>query len=238
MVTTRRVLLVEDDLNVQRFVRMALQPMEIDLVPCGTLAQARQALEAAPAALVLTDLTLPDGSGLDLLAWINARPATAQGACRSVVFSGGIDAATERQLHTLQVWRVLHKPGSVGALMACVFEALDSVADAPAATEAPARGPDPVAEFFAGNTALYSAYRQNCLARLPDDLAAGDRAAALADCPALRHVAHNLKSVLTLLGEAEAARWARAAEEQAAAGTPAAAVLAWRRLRDCVFPTA
>ena len=243
MVTSRRVLLVEDDLNVQRFVRMALDPLDIDFVPCGTLAQARQALEAAPAAVVLTDLTLPDGSGLDLLAWMQARPDGAQGACRTVVFSGGIDAATQRQLDTLQVWRVLHKPGSVGALMACVADALDSVAAAPAEAHAeagaePAHSPDPVVEFFAGNTALYNAYRQTCLARLPEDLAAGDRAAALADCAALRHVAHNLKSVLTLLGEAEAAQRARATEEQAAAGASAAAVLAWRRLRDCAFPTA
>lgn len=238
-----RVLLVEDDLNVQRFVRMALDPLAIDVVPCGTLAQARQALEAGPAAVVLTDLTLPDGSGMELLAWMRARPGAAQGACRAVVFSGGIDPSTQRKLDALQVWRVLHKPGSVGALMACVSDALDSVAAAPAAAHAqaeagPARRPDPVVEFFAGNTALYNAYRQTCLARLPDDLAAGDRAAALADCTALRHVAHNLKSVLTLLGEAEAAQRARATEEQAAAGASAAAVLAWRRLRDCVFPTA
>lgn len=238
MVTPRRVLLVEDDLNVQRFVRMALDPLDIDFVPCGTLAQARQVLEAAPAPVVLTDLSLPDGSGLDLLAWMQARPDVAQGACRTVVFSGGIDPAAQRQLDTLQVWRVLHKPGSVGALMACVSDALDSVAAAPAAAQVePVRSPDPLAEFFAGNAALYSAYRQTCLARLPGDLAAGDHAAAKADCAALRHVAHNLKSVLTLLGEAEAARWARAAEEQAAAGAPAAAVQAWRRLRDCVFPT-
>lgn len=236
--TARRVLLVEDDPHVQRFVRMALEPLEIDLVPCATLAQARQALDAAFAPVVLTDLTLPDGSGLELLAWMQTQPGLAPAQCRTLVFSGGIDPATQRQLEVLQVWRLLHKPGSVGALMAAVSEALDSVAATAAEGGAPVQRPDPVAEFFAGNAALYSAYRQTCLARFPDDVAAGDQAAAAADCAALRRVAHNLKSVLTLLGEAEAARLARTAEEQASAGAAQAAVQTWQRLRACVSTVA
>lgn len=216
--TLPRVVLVEDDAHVRRFVQLALDGLEVDLIACATLADARRALDAGAPSVVLTDLRLPDGSGLELLAWLQARTAAQSAACRTVVFSGGIDPSTTRQLETLQVWRVLHKPASVGALMACVEEALQSLpARAAPALDAPAAPVDPVAEFFGGDRALYAAYRQACVAQFARDVAAGDQAVSAGDCAALRRVAHNLKSVLTMLGEAEAAQWARSTEELAAA---------------------
>lgn len=233
-----RVLVVEDDLNVRRFIQMTLDPLEVELVHCGTLAEARRSLESAGASVVITDLSLPDGPGQDLLEWIQARTvasATAPApplACRTVVFSGGLDAAIERELGALGVWRVLHKPSSVGALMACVSEALASVAPAPAGPAgAAARALDPVDEFFGGNRVLYETYRQACRVQFGADLRAGDAAVAVRDHEALRHVAHNLKSVLTLLGEADAAECARSTEECAAAGGGDAMVQGWQRLR-------
>ena len=62
-----RVLLLEDDPAVRLFLQMALEPLSLNLVPCATLAQARQALADPGVRLVLTDLALPDGSGLELL---------------------------------------------------------------------------------------------------------------------------------------------------------------------------
>src|SRR3989344_4666449 len=116
-------------------------------------------------------------------------------ACRTVVFSGGIDPATQRTLESLNVWRVLHKPASVGALMACVSETLASL-----------------------------------------DLGAqADPAVAAQDAQALRRVAHNLKSVLTMLGEAPAAQCARSTEEWAAGGHSDLMQQGWRQLRQQVL---
>ena len=239
--TTSRVLVVEDDLNVRRFIQMTLDPLEVELVHCGTLAEARRSLESAGASVVITDLSLPDGPGQDLLAWIRDRTvasATAPAftlACRTVVFSGGLNTTIERQLEALGVWRVLHKPSSVGALMACVSEALASVAAAPAAPAGPlARALDPVNDFFGGNRVLYDTYRQACSVQFGADLRTGDAAVAARDCEALRHVAHNLKSVLTMLGEADAAECARSTEEHAAAGAGDAMVQGWQRLRALI----
>ena len=234
-VTSSRVLVVEDDPSVRRFVQMALEPLGAELVQCATLAEARRALEAGWAQVVLTDLSLPDGSGLDLLAWMQAVPgATDRPACRTVVFSGGIDPVAERNLAGLGVWRVLRKPASVGALMACVSEALLSVAEPEPHVEAVARGRacDPVAEFFGGNRVLFDTYRRACQKQFLVDLRAGDAAASARDCAALRHVAHNLKSVLTMLGELHAADCARSAEESAAGGASEAMVQDWHRLRS------
>ena len=219
--TQPRVLLVEDDPSVRRFVQMALDPLGVNLVQCATFAEAKQALTTEVAQLVLTDLTLPDGSGLDLLVWMQT-PLSPQGAaCRTVVFSGGIDPATQRRLESLNVWRVLHKPASVGSLMACVA--------------APLVRADPVAEFFGGNRALYEAYRQACLARFSQDVNEGDLAVAAQDAQALRRVAHNLKSVLTMLGEAPAAQCARSTEEWAAGGHSDLMQQGWRQLRQQVL---
>jgi CheY-like chemotaxis protein len=227
------VLLLEDDPAVRLFVQMALEPLSVHLLPCATLAEARQALADPALRLVLTDLTLPDGSGLDLLQWLNDRTASTGAPCRTVVFSGGIDRALERRLQALQVWRVLHKPASVGQLMACVSEALATPMQA--APPAAAVGlSDPVDEFFGGNRPLYEAYRVDCLARFPVDLGEGDLAARSGDAQALRRVAHNLKSVLTLLGEAAAAQQARSTEALAASGTVEPMREGWRQLRGRV----
>lgn len=235
--TQPRVLLVEDDPLVRRFVQMALDPLGVSLVQCATLAEAKQALATEATPLVFTDLTLPDGSGLDLLAWMQARLSPQGVACRTVVFSGGIDPVTQRTLESLNVWRVLHKPASVGALMACVSETLASLdlgAQADSAVVTVAQH-NPVAEFFGGNRALYEAYRQACLARFPQDVMEGDLAVAAQDAQALRRVAHNLKSVLTMLGEAQAAQCARSNEEWAAAGDLEPMQLGWQQLRQHVL---
>lgn len=233
-----RVLLVEDDAHVRRFVQLALEDLDIALVPCATLAEARRAWSAGPAAMVLTDLTLPDGSGLDLLSGLaGAQAEGPAAACRMVVFSGGVDGAVERQLAALKVWRVLRKPASVGALVGCVSDALASLAVAAGNAGAPPAAPvqDPAVAFFGGDRALYAAYRQACLAQFAHDMAAGDAAMAAADGGAVQRVAHNLKSVLTMLGEADAARLARAAEELAAGGAAGAPLAeAWLRLRQQV----
>ena len=215
------------------FVQMALEPLAVDLLPCATLAEARQALADTSIRLVFTDLTLPDGSGLDLLQWLQARAQPPGAACRTVVFSGGIDPVMERQLQALQVWRVLHKPASVGSLMACVSDALAADAQAAPPVGASPRH-DPVAEFFGGNRPLYDAYRAACLIQFPKDLGEGDRAAQAGDAQALRRVAHNLKSVLTMLGEAVAAQQARDTEELAASGAIEAMGEGWRQLRVLV----
>ena len=68
-----RLLILEDDLALGEGVRLALQGDDRPVTLCRTLAQARQALEeAGPFALLILDVNLPDGSGLDLLRQVRA----------------------------------------------------------------------------------------------------------------------------------------------------------------------
>ena len=232
-----RVLLLEDDPAVRRFVALALEPLPLQLLPCGTLAEARALLEHTPVQLVLMDLALPDGSGQELLPSLHT-PDNA--ACRIVVFSGGVDdAALRRQLQSQGAWRVLAKPVGVGLLFDTVREALQGTlqADPLAADLPPAPAPeaptkDPVMAFFGGDHGLYQAYLASCLAQFGNDLAQGDAAARAHDAPALQRVAHSLKSVLTMLGQPHAAQEAREIEAHAAAGATEAMRNGWQRLRQ------
>ncbi|MGI5246113.1 response regulator [Dactylosporangium sp. CA-139066] len=76
-----RVLLVEDEeLNrvlVRAIIARAGSPAvrEVDLVEAGSLADARTALTAGRVDVVLLDVNLPDGNGLELAAELNEAPA-------------------------------------------------------------------------------------------------------------------------------------------------------------------
>lgn len=64
-----RVMVVEDDVVTRRLLCTAIE-LERSLVlvgACGTVADARHHLERAHVDLLLTDLGLPDGSGLDVI---------------------------------------------------------------------------------------------------------------------------------------------------------------------------
>lgn len=70
----RRILLLEDDEALGCGICLALKSGEVDVMLCDTLAQGRQAFACNPYDLLVLDVNLPDGSGLDLLREI--RPAS------------------------------------------------------------------------------------------------------------------------------------------------------------------
>ena len=63
----KRILIVEDDRALGDGLCLALRDPALELTLCRSLSAARSALEAGDFALVILDVNLPDGSGLDLL---------------------------------------------------------------------------------------------------------------------------------------------------------------------------
>jgi len=61
-----RVLLVEDHPDTAMLMRRVLARRGYDVVVAASVAEAREALQIASFDLMLSDLKLPDGSGLDL----------------------------------------------------------------------------------------------------------------------------------------------------------------------------
>ncbi len=223
------VLLLEDDPSVQRFVQLALEELPLQLHCCASVAQARDLLRTLPVQLLLSDLHLPDGSGLALCQELQA--TARHPAPLIVVFSGGVDTLLEQQLRRSGVWQVLHKPVPLGQLVQCVEQALAGPLSGNPSGSHTAAATDPVHAFFNGNQALFVAYRQTCLQQFTRDLMAGDAATRQGDCTALHHLGHSLKSVLFMLGHPLPAQLARTLEEQANTGSPEAAMLTWQDLR-------
>ena len=233
-----RVLLVDDDASIRRFVALALEDLPIDLIACASVPQAREALRAAPVRLLITDLMMPGESGLDLLQQLADDP-TLRGDARLAVFSAGLNAAMQERLAGFDVWRQLAKPISVVALDACVRDAL---AEAPRAAATPTVTPPPpadpsatedaaVAQHFAGERALFEAFRASCLTQFVADAHAGDAALQRGDLPVLHRLGHSLKSVLTTLGRAAPAAMARELEQAASLGDAERTRAAWFDLR-------
>ncbi|HVZ13941.1 MAG TPA: response regulator [Bauldia sp.] len=70
------ILIVDDSLTVRMDLAEAFEASGFKTIPCGTLAEAREAVERKAAALVVLDVLLPDGDGVDFLAELRQREQT------------------------------------------------------------------------------------------------------------------------------------------------------------------
>src|ERR1700742_12479 len=68
----QRILIVEDDVNLQRVLQAQVERMGHIASIAGDVPSAREILQSAPQELVITDLNLPGFSGLDLLKIVRA----------------------------------------------------------------------------------------------------------------------------------------------------------------------
>ena len=63
----QKILLIEDDITLANGIRLALQNTSLQIMLCHTLAEGRNVLDRECFDLLILDINLPDGSGLDLL---------------------------------------------------------------------------------------------------------------------------------------------------------------------------
>lgn len=240
--TLPRVLLVEDDTSIARFVQMALDELPIELVTCTNVPDAIQSLHTGGAQLIITDLMLPGESGSDLVQQLLDDPALGRQA-RVAVFSAGLTPAVREKLVAMKVWRMLSKPASVRDLEACVRDALHLNADQPfnvppgaaagplSSASAESDEAQAIAAHFAGDAFLFNAYRHSCRDQFPNDVTLGDAACAAQDWPGLRRLAHSLATVLLTLGHPSASVRAQQLETSASHLVAEQCVEQWLELR-------
>lgn len=63
----QQILIIEDDTSLNKGLCQALSSEDRQIFSCTNLQAARQQLACFKASLILLDITLPDGSGLDFL---------------------------------------------------------------------------------------------------------------------------------------------------------------------------
>ena len=107
-----RALVVDDEPDIRELLAITLGRMNIDVETAGDYATAVKRLGGEVYDLVLTDMRLPDGDGLDLVEWIQAhRP----GVPVAVITAHGNVEAAVRALK-LGAFDFLSKPLDLGAL--------------------------------------------------------------------------------------------------------------------------
>ena len=229
---TPRVLLVEDDPLLRRFVRMALEELPLQLLECDGVPAAMDILAGTQVQLIITDLMLSGASGIDLLQSLQRTP-TLQAQAKTMVLSAGLTPEVRAKLAPLNVWRMLSKPVSLQLLEDSVMEALNDVPPTESAAPQQLTPDDRHAAdtYFAGDLELFHSYRTACLLQFPHDIRAGNAACAPLDLPALRRIAHSLKSVLQTLGYTDLSAQAWALENLCHTGQADPALYGWSGLR-------
>lgn len=243
-----RVLLLEDDRAIQRFVASVAQDCGVDLHVAHRLATADQALETGEFDLLLADLMLPDGCAVE---WLQHRRQVemARHPRRIVAFSAGLGATVRHALGLAGVDRFLAKPVSVDELQAC-FGALrgaDGIQGQDAGCTCRAGyGPSPraslacdaatrvsvVERYFGGDAQLHDDFLQAWRAGLAREMARADQHLAAADFAAIGRIAHGMRSALHMLGETSLARDASIVEQRCFKQDGAGAALTWSALRS------
>jgi two-component system, NtrC family, sensor kinase len=75
---TGTVLIVDDSLTVRMDLSDAFEAAGFQSLPCSSIREARDAIASRRVDLVVLDVVLPDGDGVELLEEIRARPATCE----------------------------------------------------------------------------------------------------------------------------------------------------------------
>ena len=126
VVTARPILLVEDNEDDVALISRVIETSGIGnpLQFVGTVAEAKLILGAATQdsvpALLLLDISLPDGSGLSLLEWVRSQPPP-QRDISAIVVTGARTRSHEAHANRLGAILFLEKPAGPDLLAAAIL---------------------------------------------------------------------------------------------------------------------
>lgn len=122
----RSALIVDDEPDIRELVEMTLIPMHIHCLLAANLAEAKSLLKQQPCSFCLTDMRLPDGNGLELVAHIQKFYPTLPVAV--ITAHGNIESAVEAL--KLGAFDFVPKPFELSVLRTLVGTALKLAANA------------------------------------------------------------------------------------------------------------
>jgi two-component system, OmpR family, KDP operon response regulator KdpE len=114
-----RVLVVDDEVAILRFLKSAIEANNYEMAAAGTVAEATQRIAADPPDIVLLDLALPDGDGKDVIRRVR------EWSDVPIIVLSARDRETEKiEALDLGADDFVNKPFGVGELMARMRTAL------------------------------------------------------------------------------------------------------------------
>ncbi len=139
LIASLRILLIEDNADTLRYLERTLRRHGCEVHPASSIAAGRQALAQADFDLLISDIELPDGSGLQLM-----RELHAQGV-PGIALSGHSSEDDQHQSHSVGFFAHLVKPVIADVLYEAVCRASASrITDkSSAAMPGPAPGSTP-----------------------------------------------------------------------------------------------
>lgn len=131
-----RVLIVDDEPDLRELLELTVLKMGFDVETAGTVAEARAHLNEHAFSLVLTDMRLPDGDGLELVRLVGEQ---LPGTLIAVITAYG---STEAAVSALKAgaFDFLSKPVALDQLRTTIHSALQAHEAVPAKRTAPAGG--------------------------------------------------------------------------------------------------
>lgn len=119
----KRVLVIDDDPELQQLVRILLSRQSMEVATADTVASGVRALATPPLPdIVLLDLMLPDESGIDFLKQVRAR--TAFDSMPIIVLSALVDPKQIKEALDAGADRYLTKPYIANNLVSYVTDVL------------------------------------------------------------------------------------------------------------------
>jgi two-component system response regulator PilR (NtrC family) len=157
---TPSLLVVDDEPDLRTLYELALVREGYEVETAETVAEARERLDARRFSALITDMRLPDGTGLDLLQWLEAR---ARGEKAIVITAYG---SAENAVEALKAgaYDYLTKPVDLRQFRAVIGSALGRSAPAARSAAGPARGesrgaPATALQRLAGTSAVMEQVR-------------------------------------------------------------------------------
>ncbi len=122
MSLTAKLLVVDDERSIRDFLRLLFEEQEYDVTTAGSVRQARERIAGEDFDLVLCDILMPDGNGLELLREIReAQPRTAV-----IMMTAYTSNKSAIEAMRLGAFSYLSKPFEVEELKVVVEKALES----------------------------------------------------------------------------------------------------------------
>lgn len=103
----KRILILEDDPLVAKSLKRAFQKAKFEIETANTLSQALKLLEESTFDLCVTDLGLPDGSGMGLIEYARKH---SQHKSMPILVNTGFSKPTEEEFRKFSPIRIFRKP--------------------------------------------------------------------------------------------------------------------------------